>query len=780
MTAARRLVPTATHWGAYLVEVDGDHVAGIRAHPADSAPSPIGLGMVSAAGDAVRIRRPMARLDWLEARERGRARPSGRRGEGRFVALDPAVAYDLAAAEIDRVRTELGNAAIFGGSYGWGSAGRFHHPQSQVHRFLATAGGYTASVGNYSFAALAVVLPHVLGCSYDAYRELMPTWDDVAAHGELVVAFGGLSTKNGQVNGGGVLDHQVAAAQRRCRAAGVRFVNVSPLRGDVDPALDAEWIPIRPNTDVALMLGLLGEIVAAGRHDRDFLVRCCVGWTELDAYLAGHADGVRKTAEWAAPITGIPAHIIRSLAARIVDHRTLISATWSLQRADHGEQVPWTAIALSAASGSMGRAGGGFGTGYGCTHSCGLEGRLGRVADLPRVANAVRTFIPVARIANLLLQPGETFDFDGERHVYPHIELVHWCGGNPFHHHQDLNRLVEAWQRPATVIVHEPWWNALARHADLIFPSALPFEREDIAAGHGDRWLVPMRRATPPPAGVTTDYEVFSAIAGRLGVGAEFTEGRSDAEWIRELYERTRAGYAAIGHPLPPFDAFWDAAEPVELPAAPPRGVAFAELRADPERHPLGTPSGRIELYSETVAGFRYPDCPPSPTWLEPAEWLGSAGSGELHLLSNQPRHRLHSQLDNGSVSQAAKVSGREPIALNPHDASERGIAAGDVVRVHNGRGACLAGAVVDDGVAPGVAVLPTGAWYDPVEPGGLDVHGNPNTLTTDRPTSRLAQGPAAQTVLVEVERFEGAPPPLRVFDPPCVLASRRGGGVVD
>ena len=207
--------------------------------------------------------------------------------------------------------------------------------------------------------------------------------------------------------------------------------------------------------------------------------------------------------------------------------------------------------------------------------------------------------------------------------------------------------------------------------------------------------------------------------------------------------------------------------------------------RADPQAHPLRTPSGRIELFSETIAAFGYDDCPGHPVWQEPAEWLGSAQARiyPLHLLSNQPRSRLHSQLDCGEVSRRAKVAQREPVWLNREDAAARGIASGDVVRIYNDRGACLAGAVVTDAVRPGVVQLSTGAWFDPLDPaeiGSLDKHGNPNVLTLDKGTSKLAQSPTAQTTLVEIERFDGEPPPITVFEPPSVVSRHPVAGRPD
>jgi biotin/methionine sulfoxide reductase len=145
-------------------------------------------------------------------------------------------------------------------------------------------------------------------------------------------------------------------------------------------------------------------------------------------------------------------------------------------------------------------------------------------------------------------------------------------------------------------------------------------------------------------------------------------------------------------------------------------------------------------------------------------------------LLSNQPRDRLHSQLDCGAVSRGAKVANREALWMHPQDASARGIADGDVVRVYNDRGACLAGVVVTEAIRPGVVQLATGAWFDPADPseiGSLDKHGNPNVLTLDKGTSKLAQSSIAQTALVEVERYVGDPPAVTAFAPPAVAETR-------
>ncbi len=179
----------------------------------------------------------------------------------------------------------------------------------------------------------------------------------------------------------------------------------------------------------------------------------------------------------------------------------------------------------------------------------------------------------------------------------------------------------------------------------------------------------------------------------------------------------------------------------------------------------MSTGSGRIELFSETIASFGYGDCPGLARWFEPREWLGGplAERYPLHLLTPQPANRLHSQLDQTSIGQSVKVAGREPVLIHPDDAAARGITEGQVVRLFNDHGACLAGARLSEAVRPGVVVLSTGAWYDPDDPAAeapLDRHGNPNVLVPDIATSTLSQGPNGSSCLVEIEVAKNPPPP--------------------
>jgi biotin/methionine sulfoxide reductase len=422
--------------------------------------------------------------------------------------------------------------------------------------------------------------------------------------------------------------------------------------------------------------------------------------------------------------------------------------------------------------GQIGLPGGGYNYALGALAHVGRRANAVPCPALPLGKNGVRDFIPVARVADMLLNPGQSFDYNGQTLVYPEIRLVYWAGGNPFHHHQDLNRLRRAFARVETVVVHESAWTATARHADIILPASMTLEREDIGATPTDPLLVAMHQLAEPYGEARDDYAIFAALAERLGTGEAFTEGRSARDWLRRLYAPTQTALAANGLPAPDFETVWRQGELV-LPQAPDDGGILRAFREDPDGSKLPTPSGKIEIFSDTIAGFGYPDCPGHPAWLPPVDAPDERHS--LQLIANQPATRLYSQLDFGGHSSASKHRGREIVSIHPADAARRGIADGDIVRLFNERGACLAAAKLTEEIREGVVQLPTGAWYDPDDPAtekALCVHGNPNVLTRDAGTSRLSQGGTGQLTTVELERFDGNLPPIQAYDPPIRSAA--------
>ncbi|HWI18584.1 MAG TPA: molybdopterin-dependent oxidoreductase, partial [Vicinamibacterales bacterium] len=513
---------------------------------------------------------------------------------------------------------------------------------------------------------------------------------------------------------------------------------------------------------------------AEGLHDKEFLERYCTGYDIFARYLLGETDGVPKTADWAANICEIDADTIRGIARKMAGKRTMIALAYSLQRGDHGEQPIWMGITLAAMLGQIGLPGTGFGVGYGSMGAKGMNRAPAPLRAMAAGVNPTGKYIPVSRVTDMLLHPGESYDFNGKRLTYPDIHMVVWGGGNPFHHHQDLNKMLRGWQKPDSIVVSEIFWTPVARFADIVLPAASTLERNDISAGWFDNVVYAMQKAVDPVGESRSDLDIVTALAERLGHKEKFTEGRDEMGWVKFLYESLKEQVSQEQIRLPDFDEFWKAGR-VEMPEAAKPYVMFEDFRRDPKANPLRTPSGKIEIFSSTIAGFGYDDCPGHPVWMEPAEWLGSkkAARHPLHLTSNQPAPRLHSQLDPAPVSVAQKVKGREPLWINPRDAKARNLRDGDIARVFNDRGACLAGVHVTDMIRPGVVQLATGAWYDPDRPGeigALDKHGNPNVLTLDKGTSKLAQAPAAHSLLVEVERYEGEVPAVTAHEPPVII----------
>jgi biotin/methionine sulfoxide reductase len=765
--------PHASHWGYFDAVVENGRLVGVRPFSADPEPGALIGAMPAVVHAPSRIDRPYIRQGWLQGRRRGQLR-----GGDPFVPVSWDEVTRILAEETGRIRAEHGAASIFGGSYGWSSAGRYHHAKSQLQRFLGLGGGFTSSTTSYSYAAAQTLMPHVMGTT-EVLLGKVTDWAAIAANAKVMLCFGGLAAKNGVVNSGGAGKHEYLPLMRAAAKAGVRLVNISPFRGDAEAELAAEWVPIRPNTDTAMMLAMAETLIAAGREDRAFLARCTTGWEQLRAYITGASDGTPKTAEWAESITGVSAATIRRLALECADKPAMLTAAWSLQRADYGEQPFWMLIALAAMLGTIGKPGQGVAFGYGSINGMGTPRRDMPAVSLPGIRNPGGLHIPVARITELLERPGGTLEYNGQTLQLPDTRMVWWAGGNPFHHHQDLNRLLRAWSHPETIVVQEPWWTSLARHADIVLPATTTLERNDIASSSRDRFVRAMHQAIPPQGHARNDVDMLADVADALGYRDRFTEQRDEAAWLRHIYGNWQRTCAKLGFETPNFESFWETGH-IEVPAPEAGYTQFADFAADPEEHPLDTPSGKVELFSETIAAFNYDDCPGHPAWLAPREWLGAPLAAEypLHLLSYQPASRLHGQLDPGPVSAASKILGREPVFLHPEDAAARGLADGDIVRIHNARGACLGGLRLDPGLVRGVAAMATGAWFDPATPGVPDamcVHGNPNVLTADVGTSRLGQGPSAQSCLVEIARWDGPLPPVTVHVPPPVAEPAPG-----
>jgi len=295
---ARVLVPHSSHWGAFEAEVSDGTIVAIHPYRHDPDPSPLLGNIVESMRHRARITGPMIRKGWLD---RGPG-PNARRGAEPFVPVSWPTAIELLARELRRVYGESGGRAVYGGSYGWSSAGRFHHAQSQLHRFLNCLGGYVRGEHTYSNGAQSGIMPHVVG-SMREFLDRATSWSVLERETELFVCFGGIPIKNTGVSPGGASRHPARDHLRGARVRGAEFVLLSPLRDDLPAFVEAEWLPLVPGSDVAVMLALAYTLVTENLHDRAFLDRYSVGFDRFERYLLGAADGSPKTPEWAARLS---------------------------------------------------------------------------------------------------------------------------------------------------------------------------------------------------------------------------------------------------------------------------------------------------------------------------------------------------------------------------------------------------------------------------------------------------------------------------------------------
>ncbi|EMO0474004.1 molybdopterin guanine dinucleotide-containing S/N-oxide reductase [Pluralibacter gergoviae] len=772
-SSTTKTVLTAAHWGPMLVETDGERVLSSRG----ALPGTFENSLQSAVRDQVhsraRVRWPMVRKGFLASPER----PQGTRGDDEFVRVSWDEALTLIDRQHRRIRDSYGPESIFAGSYGWRSNGVLHKAATLLQRYMSLAGGYVGHLGDYSTGAAQAIMPYVVGGN-EVYQQ-QTSWPLILEHTDVVVLWSAnpLNTLKIAWNAS---DEQGIPWFDRLRRSGKKLICIDPMRSETAEFFGErmEWIAPHMGTDVALMLGIAHTLVENGWHDADFLQRCTTGYDVFARYLSGESDGVAKTAEWAAAICGVDAAKIRELAALFHENTTMLMAGWGMQRQQFGEQKHWMLVTLAAMLGQVGTPGGGFGLSY---HFANGGNPTRRAAVLGSMQGSVAggtdavDKIPVARIVEALENPGAPYQHNGMDRHFPHIRFIWWAGGANFTHHQDTNRLIRAWQKPELVVISECFWTAAARHADIVLPATTSFERNDLTmtGDYSNQHLVPMKRVVAPRDEARNDFDVFADLSERWEAGgrARFTEGKSDLQWLESFYAIAAQRGASQQVTLPPFSQFWQENALIEMPESEEnaRFVRFAAFRADPQANPLKTDSGKIEISSARIAGFKYADCPGHPSWLAPDEWHGNAEPGQLQLLSAHPAHRLHSQLNHTALRERYAVAGREPLTLHPDDARARGINDGDLVRVWNARGQVLAGAVVSDGIRPGVICLHEGAWPDlDREAGGICKNGAVNVLTKDLPSSKLGNGCAGNTALAWLEKYSGPALPVTAFDPPA------------
>lgn len=742
-----------------------------------------------------RVRYPMVRLDWLRNKEKS---DRNQRGDNRFVRVSWDQALDLMYGELERVQKNHGSSGIFTGLADWQIVGKLHKAGSAMNRGLGLHGSYVKTLGDYSTAAAQVILPHVIGSV--EVNEQQTSYPLVIENTNTIILWGCDPIKNLQIEYL-VPDHQAYGywqqIKERVAQGKIKVISVDPVRSKTQNYLNCEQLAINPQTDVALMLGLAYTLYQEKLYDVAFIKDYCVGFDQFLPYLLGESDKQPKDAEWAAKICGLQADEIRQFARLLVQGRIQFMGGWCVQRMHHGEQYPWMLVVLASMVGQIGLPGGGVGFGWhynggGTITSTGpvLSG-LGSLKNPPAPIHAVdyrgaSEHIPVSRIVDCLLSPGKKVQFNGETLTYPDIRMAVFTAANPFHAHQDRNRMIEAWKKLETVVVLDHQWTASCRFADIVLPVTTRYERNDIEqfGSHSNKGLMAIRQVVKPQYEARHDFDIFADLCKRFGREQVFNENMDEMQFLKMIYQEGVTQAETSGITMPDFDTFWNGEGYVEYPAGNP-WVRHGDFREQPDLNPLGTPSGLIEIYSQTIAGFNYEDCPGHPVWMEPFERShGGNGSDKypLHLQSCHPDKRLHSQLcSSDEYRRTYEVAAREPLYIGPEDAKARELKNGDIARVFNDRGQVLAGVVISEDFAPGVVRIHEGAWYSPLEggkAGSLCTYGDPNVLSADRGTSNLAQGPSAHSALVQIEHYSGELPAVTGFGGPTEVKLKTGDTV--
>ncbi|MGE5674462.1 MAG: molybdopterin-dependent oxidoreductase [Mycobacterium leprae] len=642
----------------------------------------------------------------------------GRRGEGRFERISWDEALDLYARMIREIQAEYGTEAIYSMD-GSGTIGLvLHNTWRQLGpRFLRLLGGGTEQTLSYSSGATSVAAPYTLGT---IANNSAPSFKQ----SKLLLMWGWNPAEGG--TGTNTAYFLMQAKEQGCKIYVVdpRFTDTAAVFADV-------WVPLRPGSDVALMSAMAWVIITEGLHDQPFLDQFTTGWQEWSDYILGRADGEPKSPEWAEPITGVAPDLIRQMAREYACLKpSALVMGLGPQRSAYGEQVARCGPALAALTGNIGIEGG-----YAGLMNWMLAFPNDGVPDLP-VPGKPAFRVPCNQWPDLFLH--------GKEAGYPvDIRMAIATGANYLNQQGNVNHSVRALQsdRLKYFVVHEQFMTPTARFADLLLPVNTLFERMDVAHANGATIFMPP--IIPSLYESKSDWEIFTLLAGRLDLAAEWTEGKSEEEWLKQL--------VSASPQMPDWESFkrqqivrWDMAQPI---------VGYREQVSG--RKPFPTPSGRIEIGSDRLRAAANPKMPPVPQYL--ADWESPrdplAAHYPLQLISPHNKRRVHSTFHNSPWLQEV-----EPHALwiHPQDAAARRLKQGDSAAIFNDRGEVHVPVLVTERIMPGVVALPQGVWYDPLEPGrpgSVDRAGCANVLTSERPTP-FAGATAQHTCLVEVRRL--------------------------
>ena len=698
----------------------------------------------------------------------------GKRGEGKF----KRVSWDQALSEITErmvyLKNTYGQTTLLDQSYAGASYGVLHKSdqiEGLLARFLGLFGCRTSSWSVPSYEGTKFSSRITFGTIQDGNE------DDAFAHSKLIIMWGWNPAYT--FHGGNTFYYMRLAKQRGCK-----FVVIDPQYTDSCAAYDAWWIPIKPNTDAAMMAGMAHYIFSNNLHDQAFIDRFTQGmdagtmpqWAQgresFKDYILGTFDGIAKTPEWAEPICGVKADDIKKLAQMYAGTRpAALKASWAPGRNAYGEQYNRMAAALQAMTGNIGVLGGcaeGIGKGW---HSEAVAYPYDQFANIwyasiksDRWAHCVLNYPNVKR-EELGLWPREDA-LDG---VIPNIRGIFWQGSDWLNQLTNINKEIEAIRKldsygegESLLVCMDSTITPTGIWADYLLPIATHFERHDVALpwykGH---YYIHRPKVIQPMGESKTDFQVFTEMAYRLGFGPVYNPkaGRDyfdNDDAVDEAYLVEWWNNKVVAHQGATISWEEFKRRGIYKFILPEPHVAFREQIRDGK--PFETASGRIEILSTELAQItdwtrtRYgSEIPAIPKWIEPWESLNSSKTAEypFHLISPHPRWRTHSIFNN--ISWLRETFSQE-VTISTRDAKRLGVATGDTVEVFNARGKVVVPVYITERCMPGVAVLHEGAWMDIAED-GTDRSGNPDFLTLDEPSPAGAF--AYNTVLADIRKTD-------------------------
>jgi anaerobic dimethyl sulfoxide reductase subunit A len=675
---------------------------------------------------------------------------TGKRGEGKFERISWDEALDIMASELRRIKKTYGNSAIHI-PYGTGSYNQTNGRQTAV-RLINLFGGSLAYYNSYSWACISKATPYVYGTNVTGNQR--QDW----VNSKYILMWG---WNPAEMRDGTNSEYFLKLA----RENGAKVVCIDPRMTMSAVALADEWIPVRPGTDVALMSAMAYTIITENLHDQNFIKKYCSGFdkTQMPAgceneesyqdYILGTKDEQPKTPEWAENITGVPKETITRIAREFAETKpAMLYQGYGMQRRAYGEQPVLGGCVLAAITGNVGIPGGWAG---GIALQADDGGPFWNV--FPTGSNPVKARIPVFLWTEAILRGKEMTKEDGvvnAEKLDNNIKLLWSVASNILaNQHADVNRTVEILKDEEAVefiAVQDQFMTPSARFADLVLPVCTQMEVWGLQDGwkYGDEVILNPQIAQPPDE-TKSDYQICSEIAEKLDLKEEYTQNRNEKEWIAwalDIYRNTRFPE------VPGIEKFNKMNTGVySTPVKKPK-VAFTDFRKDPVKHPLNTPTGKIELFSKPLFDMDKPrEIPAVPKYIQ--EWESPFGEESkkypLQAIGHHYMPRVHSTHDGIDWLDEAFP---QRVFINPLDAQKRNIQNGEKVLIYNDRGKIIMPCRLTPKMMPGVVDIPQGAWWTPDED-GIDRRGNINVLTSHKWTP-LAFGNAQHTIMVQIEKI--------------------------